>query len=569
MTPGNRRIAAALAAFALLVLVLGIGYVRRVGLLGDKVSRQIRADLKARDLPDDAPWRDRRTLVLLRSFYKQRGMRPAWTTGRGPNGEARQLAEVLARADEEGLDPEDYSTVPLRARLERQKKVPLEKMDAKGLAEFDLLCSIAALHYMSDVHDGRISPRALDAIWVAKPQKKDMDSRLAEALAKHRVRAMLEALPPDRPEYRSLKEARERWAKLAGEGGWPAIAKGPPLKKGAKGVRVRALRARLAATGDLPGGDGDRFDGAVETAVKRAQKRFGRVPDGVVGEPERLELNVSAERRLRQIELNMERWRWLPSSFGDRHLLVNIPEYMLHLVEGGRSVLEMRVVVGKAMNQTPVFSDTMTQVVVNPTWSVPQSIVTNEIVPALAADPDYLAKHRMRLVGADGEEVDPADVDLADSSAETRVLVRQDAGEGNALGSIKFVLPNSFDIYLHDTPAGALFALEERSFSHGCIRVAEPLVLARAVLKGRAEADTSRLRRLIDDGTTKTIALPERLPVHIVYFTAIAGEDGTVSFREDVYGIDQDLVDRLRGRARVQAAVRAKAEKLAGQSKRN
>ena len=171
----------------------------------------------------------------------------------------------------------------------------------------------------------------------------------------------------------------------------------------------------------------------------------------------------------------------------------------------------------------------------------------------------------MRLVGEGGEEVDPASVDLADSTRQ--VIVRQDAGEDNALGSLKFVLPNSFDIYLHDTPAGALFALEERSFSHGCIRVAEPLVLAHAVLAGRAEADTARLRRLIDDGETKTIALPKPLPVHIVYFTAIAGEDGAVKFREDVYGIDQDLVDRLRGRARVQAAARAKAEKLAGRAK--
>ena len=380
---------------------------------------------------------------------------------------------------------------------------------------------------------------------------------------------MLEELPPDRPEYRALKEARTRWAKLADAGGWPSIAPGPPLKKGAKGVRVRALRQRLAATGDLAQGDDDRFDGTVESAVRHVQERFGRAPDGVVGEPERLELNVSAERRLRQIELNMERWRWLPASFGERYLLVNIPEYMLHLVEGGRNVLDMRVVVGKAMNQTPVFSDTMTQVVVNPTWSVPQSIVTNEIVPALAEDPDYLAKHRMRLVGENGEEVDPSDVDLGDTTAETHVLVRQDAGEDNALGSLKFVLPNSFDIYLHDTPAGALFSLEERSFSHGCIRVAEPLVLAHAVLAGRAEADTSRLRRLIDDGTTRTIDLPKPLPVHIVYFTAIADKGDEVAFREDVYGIDQDLVDRLRGRARVQAAAREKAEKLAGQRRRN
>jgi murein L,D-transpeptidase YcbB/YkuD len=429
MTPRNRWIATALAAFALLVLILGGVYLHRVGVLGDKVTRQIRADLKARDLPDDAPWRDRRTLVLVRGFYKQRGMRPAWTSGGAPNAEAKQLADVLARADDEGLDPADYSTAPLRARLEKQKATALEKMSPKALAEFDLLCSIAVLHYMSDVHDGRISPRALDAIWVATPHKNDMDARLAEALAKHRVQAMLEALPPDRPEYRNLRAARARWAKLAAAGGWPAIAPGPPLKKGAKGVRVSALRQRLAATGDLARGDGDRFDDALEAAVRQVQQRFGREPDGVVGEPERLELNVPAEQRLSQIELNMERWRWLPASFGDRYLVVNIPEYMLHLVEGGPQ-LTAGVVVGKVMSQTPVFSDTMTQVVVNPTWSVPRSIVANEIVPAIAEDPDYLAKHRMRLVGADGEEVDPADVDLADSTVQ--VIVRQDAGRERA-----------------------------------------------------------------------------------------------------------------------------------------
>jgi len=555
----------AVGALAFFVVIVSLVYVQKVNRIEDKVAAQIQRALKVRALPADAPWRDKRTLALLRAFYKKRGMKPAWATGRGPNADAKTLADVLQNADQEGLDPSEYSTVPLQQRLEKSKNVPVDATSPKALAEFDLLCSIAALHYMSDVHDGRISPRALDAVWVAKPQKNDMDARLADALKKHQLQKAFDDLPPSRDEYAHLKEARARYAKLAQEGGWPMIGPGSPLRKGDRGVRVRTLRERLAATGELASANGDRFDDALEEAVKRYQEQSGRFADGVIGEPERAALNVTTDERLRQIELNMERWRWLGGSFGDRYLIVNIPEYKLHLFEGGKDVLSMRVVVGKVMSQTPVFSDTMTAVVVNPTWSVPPSIVANEIVPAIAEDPDYLAKHRMRVVGTDGNEI--TDFDLGDSTK--RVIVRQDAGEGNALGAMKFIFPNSFDVYLHDTPAGKLFDEQERSFSHGCIRVEDPVALAHAVLRGRPESNEGRLQALIAKGETKTIGLPKPLPVHIVYFTASADKDGQVSFLGDVYGIDEDLSDRLRGRAKKQAAARAKAETLAGRAKRH
>lgn len=543
MTRSTRIGVIAIGVIALVAIVGGLSYSKRVGLLGGRVSKQIQADLKARDMPDDAPLRDRRTQLLLRAFYKKRGMRPAWTTGAGPNAQAADLAQVLTHASEEGLRPADYSTVPLLERLEAQKKTPLAKMSPKALAEFDLLCSIAAFHYMSDVFDGRINPRALDAVWVAHPRPGDLNVVLQNALKQNRVKEALAALAPTHDGYRDLHKARERYAKLVEEGGWPTIAQGKPLKVGERGVRVRALRMRLAATGDLEDGDGDVFDDELADAVKRYQGRYGRTPDGVVGQTEIAELNVPAGQRLGQIELNMERWRWLPKTFGERHLLVNIPEYMLHLYEGGKPVLDMRVVVGKAMNQTPVFTDTMTLVVVNPTWNVPASIVENEILPAIAEDPDYLARNHMRVI--EGEE---------------QFAVQQDPGEHNALGAIKFLFPNSFNVYLHDTPAGTLFAREERSFSHGCIRVEDPLTLATRVLAGSKHADPERLKALIADGDTKEIRVPHPLPVNIVYFTAFADQDGTASFREDVYGVDSDLVDQLRGRSRAQAASRAQAE---------
>ncbi|HKQ59326.1 MAG TPA: L,D-transpeptidase family protein [Candidatus Eisenbacteria bacterium] len=541
-------------------LGVAIGLVALLGVTscgGDRatleVGRQIEHALARREMPDDAPWRDRRTQSLLRAFYKERRMRPAWTTGDGATGQAEKLSEALLHAEEEGLEPEDYSASDVARHLERKDGSLLAGHDAKKLAEFDLLCTIAAFHYMSDLRDGRISPKALDAIWVEKPAEGDLHAMLAEALQKNTVGDLLESLVPTQDGYRKLKEARVRYAKIVADGGWPSIPAGGPMRAGQRGPRVAALRARLAASGDFGAKGGDTFDRGLSDAVKRYQARMGRDPDGVVAATELAELNVPAELRLRQIELNMERWRWLPESFGERYLLVNIPEYMLRIYEGDRPALEMRVVVGKAMNQTPVFSDKMTQVVVNPTWNVPGSIARNEIVPAILEDENYLATNTMRVYDDSGKAIEARSVDWSDTSETERLVFRQDAGDQNPLGKIKFLFPNQFDVYLHDTPSGHLFAKEERSFSHGCVRVEKPLALAQYVLRGLPEADTSRVQELIAAGETKTIEVPEPLPVHIVYLTAFVDEHDAVGFREDVYGIDHDQILELRGRSRAQA----------------
>jgi murein L,D-transpeptidase YcbB/YkuD len=518
-----------------------------------EVGRQIQHALARREMPADSPWRDRRTQSLLRAFYQARQMRPAWTTGDGATGQAEKLSEALLHADEEGLEPEDYSASDVARHLERKEGSLLAGHDAGKLAEFDLLCTIAAYQYMSDLRDGRISPKALDAVWVEKPAEGDLHAMLAEALHKNTVGDLLESLAPTQDGYRKLKEARARYAKIVADGGWASIPGGGPLRAGQRGPRVAALRARLAAAGDLGDKGGDLFDQGLSDAVKRYQARMGRDQDGVVAATELADLNVPAELRLRQIELNMERWRWLPESFGNRYLLVNIPEYMLRVYEGDRPALEMRVVVGKAMNATPVFSDKMTQVVVNPTWNVPGSIARNEIVPAIQEDENYLATNTMRVYDDSGNAVEAASVDWSDSSETERLMFRQDSGEQNPLGRIKFLFPNQFDVYLHDTPSGHLFAKEERSFSHGCVRVAEPMQLAHYVLRGLPEADTTRIRELIAGGETKTIEVPEPLPVHIVYLTAFVDEHDAVGFREDVYGIDHEQILELRGRSRAQA----------------
>src|SRR5688572_27472462 len=242
-----------------------------------KIALQIREDLRRRDMPDDAPWRDRRTQSLLRAFYAERRMQPAWTTGAGPNAQAKDLADVLIHAADEGLNPEDYSAAELTAFFEKIEGNPLPPAltDPKALAEFDLLCTIAAFHYMSDIFDGRISPKALDAAWVAKPRKGDLDATLDKALEENRVKETLLGLAPTHEGYQKLREARARLAEIVEAGGWQPIPPGGPLKKGQAGPRVQALRARLAATGEINANApaNGAFDQEVETAVRRIQER--------------------------------------------------------------------------------------------------------------------------------------------------------------------------------------------------------------------------------------------------------------------------------------------------------
>lgn len=443
------------------------------------VRRELESAIRRRDMPEDAPWRDRRTQALVRAFYTGRRMEPAWTNAGGATDQSRDLMEVVVRAAGEGLDPEDYSATELAEHWKENKRPLIGTKDPKALAEFDLMCTIAAFHYMSDVHDGRISPKSLDAEWVAKPKHGDLDSLLTVALRSNRIKDLMAELPPPHAQYRQLREARKRYSELASSGDREAL------------------------------------------------------------------------RRLGLIDLNMERWRWVPRSFGDRYLMVNIPEYALHVYERDRSVLDMRVVVGKALTATPVFSDQMTHVVINPTWNVPMSIVEGEFAAEVQQDPTFLERQRIRIFDredGDAREIDAASVNWSDPEELKRITLRQDPGEENALGRIKFMLPNKFDIYLHDTPAGHLFAAKERSFSHGCVRVEDPLKLASYVLKGRSEASPERIQSLIAQDSTVTLELPKSLPVHIVYFTVFVQEDGTLGFRDDVYGIDQELIEKLRRR---------------------
>src|SRR5262249_25589661 len=355
---------------------------------------------------------------LLR-FYRERQSTPAWVDAHGLLGRGRELVEVVDSAAAEGLNAADYHTPELTALLKETHSGPLATSpDPARLGELDVILTSTFLRYGSDRLAGRVNPAKLPTDWHTRPRRADWVQLLNQAVGTGSVKATLARLDPPYPDYQRLRDALRSFRAIASRGGWPSVPTGPPLRRGSPGPGVIALRNRLAASGDLRAAGGSRavFDGALEDAVRRFQVRCGLDPTGIVGADELAQLDVSAPQRVRQIELNMERWRWLPGTLGSRYVLVNIPDYRLDVMEGGRSVLAMKVVVGKEYSRTPVFSDTMTDIVFNPAWNIPASIAEKELGDSVRVDPDYLSKHHMHVYAGqtkDSREVDMKGHDLA------------------------------------------------------------------------------------------------------------------------------------------------------------
>lgn len=493
---------------------------------------------------------------LVRRFYKNRSNLPAWTHLSGATGDARDLMTELAAAPEHGLRLEDYDVPSLRRRMDAAGG-PLAAPSADraaNLAALDVELTRNFLKYATHRSSGQVNPLQLPAEWHIKPRTVDAVAVLQDAIDHHRVKAALDGLDPADPGYARLRQALVRYRELAAKGGWPQVPDGPALRRGGSGPRVTALQQRLAATGDLAGGyTAGRFDGATEAAVRQFQSRLGLEPDGVVRAETIAQLDVPAAQRIRQIELNLERRRWVPDSLiRGRYIEVNIPSFALEVVDGATRPLAMRVVVGKQFSPTPMFSDQVSYVVFNPTWNVPSSIARAEILPALQQDPDYLEKNGLRLYendGNDAKEVDPREIHWGDVEPESfTYAVRGDPSEQNPLGHVKFMCPNQYDIYLHDTPSGHLFEARERGFSHGCIRVEHPQELADYVLRGKPGWDDARVAAAFDTSHNAAVTLPEPVPVHIVYWTAYVDDSGRLQLRDDIYGLDHLLDQAIRTR---------------------
>ncbi|MFA7536818.1 MAG: L,D-transpeptidase family protein [Desulfuromonadales bacterium] len=484
--------------------------------------------------------------AALPDFYQRRLYRPAWIQGEKPAPAAAELLSALAEAQNEGLDPDHYHRQAIQALL---TELSDEKPSVERLGDLDLLLTDAFLVLATHYRHGRINPETIDPEWHARRRGGDPGEDLDQALIES-VRRTLQNMLPAQPEYAGLKQQLLTYRSLAAAGGWAPIPAGGLLRAGDSGSRVAALRSRLLLTGDLMlHTGGDFFDAEVSAALRRFQHRHGLTADGVLGPATLAALNVPVEARLHQIEVNLERWRWLPADLGDRHVLVNIADFHLYAVEKGETVLDMRVVVGRPYRQTPVFSDRIRYIVFNPYWEVPEQITVKDILPRIVKDPAHLGRLQMKLLqgwGNNVREIDPALVNWsALGTKRFPYRLRQDPGPNNPLGRIKFMFPNAHDIYLHDTPARQLFARDRRSLSSGCIRLEKPLELAEYLLRGSRIGSRSALEQRLAEHKESSASLPQPVPVHILYRTAWVDRQGALHFRPDIYGRDHVLRQAL------------------------
>ena len=492
--------------------------------------------------------RDLRELEYLIPFYVQRNYRPAWLDADGrPLPVADDLLKAVGEAEREGLRSSDYGRSQLR-KLQAALQQGDGATDAGQLADFDLLFTDTFLTYASNLLSGRLPPRKVDPEWAIKPRSRDLAVVLHEVLSgSGTVGETLHALAPKGRGYVQLREVLQKYRKVEQEGGWPVVS--GSLGSGAQGAQVRNLRARLQASGDLTEGDAGKnpvYDKAVADAVRRFQKRHGLPETGAVNAATLTALNVPVSRRIRQVELNLERWRWLPDEFGSRYILVNIPSFKMNVIENGKRVMEANVVVGRQERQTPTFTAKMAYLVMSPKWYVPRSIAVKDKLPQLKRNPYALARQNIRIYNSSGQQINPGAINWkAVGEGNFNYQLRQDAGPRNALGGIKFMFPNPYNVYLHDTPTRGLFAQNQRTFSSGCIRISNPVELAEYLLKHDPKWSRQAIQAAAASGKQRVVNLPQQVPVFLLYWTAWVDEDGLAHFRDDIYSRDKPLVRAL------------------------
>ncbi len=489
----------------------------------------------------------------LGALYKARKGAPGWVTESMPLSRSEDMLEALQESHRDGLFPDDYHAHQIGELLDAlHADHGFDERRKRRLAALELLLSDAFVLLGEHESGGRLKQEGLHPRVDADRNFPSVVAGLRAVFAGAQPRAELDRLLPHGNGYGLMREALDRYRQIEAQGGFVHTGHGPLLVRGSKGRRVSLLIDRLHMSEDLPRTAGfvGYFDQQVEDAVRRFQARHGLAADGVVG-PETLEaLDTPVSTWINRIEVNLERRRWLPGELGARRLVVNIADFHATLYDHDQPVLSEPVIVGQSVQQTPELSNQIRYLVVNPAWDVPARIAVEEILPAVQRDPGYLRRNGLEVLsdwGAQEHAVDPRRVRWKRWTSGTLPYhFRQRPGPGNSLGWVKFMFPNVLDIYLHDTPAQGLFDQNQRTFSHGCIRVAHALKLAATMLalEGREDAGSSLLA-MVSAGQTQRIDLAEPIPIYITYMSVWIDETGMLQFRPDVYDRDMDVLNGL------------------------
>ncbi|SHG71549.1 Murein L,D-transpeptidase YcbB/YkuD [Kaistia soli DSM 19436] len=540
----EKRLTALLAGTALLVLTAGSAsaylpegktFRERAGSVASLTVADVASDPAAIALkaaiaiaPAKETFLEKRDRAAMAEFYSERDYQPVWVKDGHLTPSAQAVMARIAGAADDGLDPAAYalpaktlgSAAPLGPDLAAAVEMTLDR---------------ALLTYARQAYAGRLDPASVGKLITIKPLLPDPVEILASVSSAKDAAAAVDSYNPPHAGYRALKAALAEARKTQPADAPAPIAEGKLLKLGTSDPRVPLLRARLALApvSDNP----DVYDNALAEAVARFQASSGLKADGAAGGNTIAFLNGVGKNKTAEIIANMERWRWLPRDLGAFHVAVNVPEFEVRVFDGDTVVHQTRVVTGKVTNQTPIFSDEMESIVVNPSWNIPASITMKEMLPKARQDPSYLSRNGYQVlakVGGKVVPVSPSSVDWSTASARN-IQIRQVPGDDNALGSIKFLFPNEHSVYLHDTPSKSLFQRDARAFSHGCVRVQNPLDFADVLLGYEGGWTKQRLRKMIG-GRESWVKLPKKIPIHITYFTAFVDDAGKLQTRPDIYG---------------------------------
>ncbi len=484
---------------------------------------------------------------LMPRFYANRFYNSAWTSQNGITANAEAMIQQINSIDLHGLQPSDYHQELI---LKYYPQVAAGKSnDTEMLMKIDILLTDAFLLLGAHLYFGKVDPEKNDANW--KIQRKEpellLNERLERAVSNTGVVHELNQLLPGYRSYQLLKSELVFYRSIENDD-WPRLSVAKALKPGDVNPVIPKIRKRLAHL-NYPVADTMLvlYDDVLEKTMKMFQRRHGLNDDGVIGRLTVDALNVTPAQRADMVRVNMERLRWLPVGAPEKFILVNIANFEMDLLNGRDTLLNSRAIVGKNYRKTPAFTANMTYLVFSPTWVVPPGILNKDVIPAVQKDIGYLAKKNMKVLTFDGNEVDPATIDWSKHGRKNfPYMVRQEPGEDNALGWVKFMFPNQYDVYIHDTPNRELFKRDERTFSSGCIRIEKPFDLAKILLSDKPEWDESSIRKAMYSGKEQTVKFTSPIPVVIVYFTSWVDGNDQINFRKDVYERDKLVSSALR-----------------------